>query len=118
MSAHTRSKAEGEHVNQVASQTPALHARERGGGSPRSERWGIDSEYGLLRDVLLGGPDSFRWLGEENAQYRELALRQHAEMVDAYREAGVSVHFLDAPDELPYAVYARDSNFMTPFGGV
>ena len=120
-------------MGSVSEQTRALHARERGGGSPRSERWGIDSEYGLLRDVLLGGPDSFRWLGEENAQYsalvretlrrgyrfdRELALRQHAEMVDAYREAGVSVHFLDAPDELPYAVYARDSNFMTPFGGV
>ena len=60
--------------------------------------WGIDSEYGLLRDVLLGSPESFRWLGEENAQYsalvretlrrgytfdRDLALRQHAEMVDA-----------------------------------
>jgi N-dimethylarginine dimethylaminohydrolase len=48
----------------------------------------------------------------------DLAQHQHAEMVDAYREAGVSVHFLDAPVELPYAVYARDSNFMTPFGAV
>ena len=39
-------------------------------------------------------------------------------MVDAYRQAGVNVHLLDARDELPYAVYARDSNFMTPFGAV
>jgi N-dimethylarginine dimethylaminohydrolase len=120
-------------VNQVLPLAPALQAREPGGGSPRSERWGIDSEYGRLRDVLLGSPESFRWLGEENAQYsalvretlrrghrfdRDLALRQHAEMVDAYRQAGVSVHLLDARDELPYAVYARDSNFMTPFGAV
>jgi N-dimethylarginine dimethylaminohydrolase len=119
-------------MDQVLTQTP-LQARIPGGGSPRSERWGVDSEYGQLRDVLLGGPHSFRWLGDENAQYsalvretlrrgyrfdRELALRQHAEMLDAYRQAGVSVHLLEARDELPYSVYARDSNFMTPFGAV
>ena len=55
-------------------------------------------------------------MGGENAQYsalvretmrkgyrfdRELALRQHAEMVDAYRQAGVYVHLLHAHDELP-----------------
>jgi N-dimethylarginine dimethylaminohydrolase len=39
-------------------------------------------------------------------------------MVDAYRQAGVAVHLLDAREELPYSVYARDSNFMTPFGAV
>jgi N-dimethylarginine dimethylaminohydrolase len=120
-------------MNQVLPLAPVLQVREPGGGSPRSERWGIDSEYGRLRDVLLGSPESFRWLGEENAQYsalvretlrrgyrfnRELALQQHADMVDAYRQAGVSVHFLDPRDELPYAVYARDSSFMTPFGAV
>jgi len=113
--------------------TSPLRARVPGGGSKVLERWGIDSEYGTLRDVLLGNPESFRWLGEENAQYsalvretlrrgyrfdRELALRQHAEMVDAYRQAGVAVHLLGARDELAYGVYARDSNFMTPFGAV
>ena len=110
-----------------------LRARREGGGTAALTEWGIDSEYGVLRDVLLGSPDAFRWLGEENAAFsalvrktirdghrfdRDLALRQHAEMVDAYRAAGVNVHLLDAPDELPYAVYARDSNFMTPFGAV
>ena len=112
---------------------PLLQARNSDGGSQPLERWGIDSEYGVLRDVLLGDPSSFRWLGEENAQYsalvrdtlrrgfrfdRDLALRQHAEMVDAYRQAGVAVHLLEAREELPYSVYARDSNFMTPFGAV
>jgi N-dimethylarginine dimethylaminohydrolase len=111
----------------------ALCAREPGGGSAVLERWGIDSEYGVLRDVLLGGADSFRWLGEENAQYsalvrdtlrrghrfdRDAALRQHAEVVDAYRQAGVAVHMLQARDELPYGVYVRDSSFITPFGAV
>jgi N-dimethylarginine dimethylaminohydrolase len=120
-------------VAQILEHAAPLQAREPDGGSPRLDRWGIDSEYGVLRDVLLGSPESFRWLGEENAQYsalvrdtlrrgfrfdRELALRQHAEMVDAYRQAGVSVHLLSARAELPYAVYARDSNFMTPFGAV
>jgi hypothetical protein len=70
-----------------------LRARHEEGGTPVLEEWGIDSEYGLLRDVLLSSPDAFRWLGEENAQYsalvreslrkgyrfeRQLALRQHA----------------------------------------
>ena len=110
-----------------------LRARREQGGTAVLEDWGINSEYGVLRDVLLGSPDAFRWLGEENAQYsalvrdtlrrgyrfdRDLALRQHAEMVDAYRKAGVAVHLLDASEEQPYGVYARDSNFMTPFGAV
>ena len=110
-----------------------LRARREEGGTAVLEEWGINSEFGVLRDVLLGSPEAFRWLGEENAQYsalvrdtlrrgyrfdRDLALRQHAEMVDAYRQAGVAVHLLDAREELPYSVYARDSNFMTPFGAV
>jgi N-dimethylarginine dimethylaminohydrolase len=113
--------------------TTPLRARHEAGGTPALESWGVNSEYGLLRDVLLGAPEGFRWLGEENAQYsalvreslrkgrvfdRELALRQHAEMVDAYRQAGVNVHLLEARDELAYGVYARDSSFMTPFGAV
>jgi len=110
-----------------------LRARHEDGGTPVLEDWGVTSEYGVLRDVLLGAPEAFRWIGEENAQYsalaratlrkgyrfdRELALRQHAEMVDAYRQAGVTVHLLEPYEELPYGVYARDSSFMTPFGAV
>jgi len=113
--------------------TPALRARHADGGTPRLERWGSTCEYTVLRDVLLGDPSGFRWLGEENAAYsalvrntlrkgyrfdRDLALRQHAEMVDAYRDAGVAVHLLEPRDELAYGVYARDSSFMTPFGAV
>jgi N-dimethylarginine dimethylaminohydrolase len=120
-------------VSDATATSAPLRARREEGGTAVLEEWGINSEFGVLRDVLLGSPEAFRWLGEENAQYsalvrdtlrrgyrfdRDLALRQHAEMVDAYRQAGVAVHLLDAREELPYSVYARDSNFMTPFGAV
>jgi N-dimethylarginine dimethylaminohydrolase len=90
--------------------------------------WGADSEYGVLRDVLLCRPDNFRWLPTSSISKatlasgavfdRELALRQHAEMVDAYGSAGVKLHFLEPDPALPYQVYARDSSFMTPYGAV
>ncbi|MFM7247872.1 MAG: dimethylarginine dimethylaminohydrolase family protein [Actinomycetota bacterium] len=117
----------------AAIETAPLRARQEGGGTPRPDHWGIDSEYGTLRDVLLGSPEGFRWLGEENAQYsalvreslrlgrrfdRAAALAQHAEMVAAYRDAGVEVHLLEGVEELAYGVYARDSSFMTPWGAV
>jgi len=95
--------------------------------------WYLHSETGPLKDVLLGPVETFRWLGEENAQYsslvrdtlrkgrkfdRSLAVRQHAEMVQAYSEAGTQCHFLPADNDTPYQVYARDSSFMTPYGAV
>ena len=110
-----------------------LRARQYGGGTPRMEKWALKSEAGVLRDVLLGPADVFRWLGEENAAYsslvrdtirkgrrfdKQLAMRQHREMVDAYESAGVNCHFLPANEHTPYQVYARDSSFMTPYGAV
>jgi N-dimethylarginine dimethylaminohydrolase len=90
--------------------------------------WGADSEYALLRDVLLCRPDNFRWLPTSSISKatlasgavfdQELARRQHAEMVDAYAHAGVAVHFLDPDPALPYQVYARDSSVMTPQGAI
>lgn len=90
--------------------------------------WGADSEYGLLRDVLVCRPDNFRWLPTSSISRAtlasgavfdpDLALRQHAEMVDAYAGAGVRVHYLEPDPHLPYQVYARDSSLMTPFGAV
>lgn len=113
--------------------TAPLRARVEGGGTPELEHWGIRSEAGLLTDVLLGPAEGFRWLGEENAEWsslvrdtlrkgyrfdRDLALRQHAEMVAAYREAGVTTHFLPLDEHCPYQVYARDSSVMTPWGAI
>ena len=109
-----------------------LRARAPGGGTPALEDWGVDSEYGTLREVLLGPVESFHWM-EDNAAYssivrdtlrkghrcdQQLAVRQHREMVEAYQDAGVTVRFLEVNELTPYQVYARDSNFMTPFGAV
>jgi N-dimethylarginine dimethylaminohydrolase len=90
--------------------------------------WGADSEYGRLRDVLLGPPDNFRWLPTSaiskatlasGAKFdRELALAQHRELVAAYEQAEVRVHKLEPDPALPYQVFARDSSVMTPTGAV
>ena len=90
--------------------------------------WGVNSEYGVLRDVLLCRPEYFRWLPTSSVSKatlrsgamfdRQRAMAQHGEMVAAYEDAGVACHFLDTEEALPYQVYARDSSFMTPWGAV
>lgn len=98
------------------------------GGTPVLKDWGVNSEYGVLRDVLLGPPENYQWLATSSLSKatlrrgdtldKELALKQHRKMVQVYEDAGVRVHFLEADEHLPYQVYARDSNFMTPYGAV
>lgn len=119
-------------MTSTANATP-LQSRIEGGGTPEMTDWYLKSETGPLRDVLLGPAESFRWLGEENAEWSSLvrdtirrgyrfdhqvAMRQHREMVDAYESAGVNCHFLPDDETVPYQVYARDSSFMTPYGAV
>jgi N-dimethylarginine dimethylaminohydrolase len=96
--------------------------------SAPEEGWGADSEYGRLSDVLLCPPQNFRWLPtsaisratlESGREYdAALAATQHGELVDAYRQAGVSCHYLEPDPALPYQVFARDSSVMTPWGGL
>jgi len=105
-----------------------LRTRVAGGGTPRPDRWGVDSEYGVLRDVLVGPIDYFRWqIGNAVAERAErvglqfdyaTAQRQYAEMLDVYRQAEVTVHILPAAPELPYQIFARDSSVMTPWGAI
>ncbi|MGA2777126.1 MAG: arginine deiminase family protein [Steroidobacteraceae bacterium] len=105
-----------------------LRSRIEGGGSARPTRWGVDSEYGRLRDVLVGPIDHFSWqAGNAVAQRAErvglrfdfnTARKQYAEMLDAYRQAEVAVHILPASAGLPYQIFARDSSVMTPWGAV
>ena len=105
-----------------------LRTRVEGGGTPRPERWGVDSEYGLLRDVLVGPIDHFNWQpGNAVAQRAErvglqfdfkAARAQYNEMLDVYRQADVRVHSLPPDPVLPYQIFARDSSVMTPWGAV
>jgi N-dimethylarginine dimethylaminohydrolase len=98
--------------------------------NPRA--WGVNAQTGILRDVLLGKPDYFRWVpinsisavtfsNEEAMGYRldkEKAIRQHGRMVEVYGAAGVRCHFVEADEGLPSSVFVRDSSFMTPWGAV
>jgi N-dimethylarginine dimethylaminohydrolase len=105
-----------------------LRTRLSGGGTARPDRWGVDSEYGVLRDVLVGPIDYFTWQpGNAVAQRAQriglrfdygIARRQYAEMLDVYRQAGVTVHILPADPGLPYQIFARDSSVMTPWGAI
>ena len=105
-----------------------LQARVDTGATQPVDNWGVNSEYGRLSDVLLGPPDNFHWLPTSSISKatlrrghkfdKQLAMRQHREMVQAYEDAGVQVHFLEPDENLPYQVYARDSSFMTPYGAV
>jgi N-dimethylarginine dimethylaminohydrolase len=97
-------------------------------GTRTEPAWGVDSEYGRLLDVLLCPPDSFRWLPTSAISRatldsglvfsRDDAIRQHAEMVSVYQEAGVRVHFLRDDPALPYQVFARDSSINLPDGPI
>ncbi len=105
-----------------------VKVRYQDGGTPRLNDWGANSDYGVLRDVLLGPVEHYRWLATSSVSKQtlrrgvafdpKLAQRQHAEMVDAYQSADVRVHFLESDPSLPYQVYARDSSVMTPYGAL
>ncbi len=73
-----------------------LTVRHEEGGTPVLSEWGANCEYGALRDVLLGPPETFRAV--DNAQFSsvvraterhgkaldtQLAMRQHREMAAA-----------------------------------
>ena len=93
---------------------------------PGSSEWGADSETGVLREVLLCPPDNFRWgptsviskatLESGRVFDPDAARAQHASLVEAYEEAGVTCRFLEPDPVLPYQVFARDSSVMTPWG--
>ncbi|MEC8834067.1 MAG: arginine deiminase family protein [Pseudomonadota bacterium] len=105
-----------------------LKHRVEGGGTRELSDWGMNSEYGVLREVLLGPIENYRWLETSSVSRRtirlgykfdlDVAKHQHAEMEACYRDAGVTVRKLKADPALPYQVFARDSSVMTPWGPV
>jgi N-dimethylarginine dimethylaminohydrolase len=105
-----------------------LKRRSVNGSTSRLERWGMDSEYGVLKDVLIGPMDNYSWQSGNamsrrsmrlGRQYDEkIARTQYEEMLSAYRSAGVTPHLLQQDENLPYQLYARDSSVMTPWGPI
>lgn len=101
---------------------------ERSGDQSQAEQpWGVDSETGVLRDVLLCPPDNFQWgptsaisratLESGRAFDAAAAKAQHADLVAAYEDAGVRCHYLEPDPALIYQVFTRDSSVGTPWGG-
>ncbi len=92
-------------------------------------RFALASETGRLAEVLVSPPDHYRWLPTNAIARRTLAgggaqpslqalASQHAELVAALEQGGVTVHVLPAAEHLPYMVYTRDSVVVTHRGPV
>jgi N-dimethylarginine dimethylaminohydrolase len=88
--------------------------------------FGIDSETGVLREVLLCRPQYYEWLATSDIARdsiahqtkfdREKALKQHATLVDTLESADVKCHFIEPVAGLPDLCWTRDSSQMTPWG--
>ena len=88
--------------------------------------WGVDSEVGDLKAVLLrrpgaeiediGDPARWRWLDRMDP---DLARKQHDAMAEIYRQHGAEVHYVEEmrPDR-PNALFMRDLVFTTPEGAI
>ncbi len=112
--------------------TAAIEHAASGQTAGDNVRWGVTAQTGILTDVLLGKPDHFEWTklnaisdvtqeNQERMGYRfdkQLAMRQHRQMVDIYEANGVRCHFVEADEGLKASVFTRDSSFMTPWGAV
>ncbi len=60
-----------------------LRTRIGGGGTRPLDSWGVDSEYGTLRDVLIGPIDHFTWQ-PGNAVCEQKPHRRLAEGLTVY----------------------------------
>jgi N-dimethylarginine dimethylaminohydrolase len=105
----------------------ASTAEELGHYARQDERpLGCDSETGRLRRVLLAPPARLRpvpcnsvtreCLRSETDFSADLACRQHARLVAALEEEGVSVEMVAPAAGLPDLCYTRDTSLMTPWG--
>lgn len=90
------------------------------------ERWGVDSEYGRLTDVMVSPPphleitpcDSLAVdaLARGLEGSAERAERQHAALRRALRGEGVRCATLLPCETMPDLNFTRDSTLMTPWG--
>lgn len=86
----------------------------------------LDSEYGTLESVLLCAPTYYDWAPSNSIVLnsvrggltadRDVATRQHAQMIAALEHSGVRCSYLEADPALRYQTYTRDSSVMTPWG--
>lgn len=88
--------------------------------------WGVGSEIGKLRAVLmrrpgseLDGIDDFEALQMRADLRPDVARAQHDGLAAAYRAHGVEVHYVERTDPAkPNAMFMRDLMLMTPEGAI
>ena len=88
--------------------------------------WGVDSEIGHLRAVLLRrpGPEldavtDFHAMQMRSDLCPDLARTQHDALADAYRAHGVAVHYVEnGRIDKPNVMFVRDLMLMTPEGAI
>ena len=104
-----------------------LQRRNKAGGTAPLNGWGFSNETDPLTDVLLGSPAYLRHLATSSLSRKHLreapcniqtAQAQHKDLVAAYENFGVNIHWHDPEPELPMQVYSRDSSVMTPYGAI
>jgi N-dimethylarginine dimethylaminohydrolase len=89
-------------------------------------RWGVDSEYGRLTDVMLSAPPHLEVLPCNSVAVEALANglaccpvaaeTQHRALARTLEAEGVSCHFVPPSEEMPDLSFTRDSVLMTPWG--
>lgn len=105
----------------------SLRRRNPEGDTPVLKSWGIDSETGVLRDVLVGPIANFTTLLPTNAINRAKiragamldiagARSQYEEVISILGDSGAEVHITSADPDLPLQIWGRDASFMTPWG--
>jgi N-dimethylarginine dimethylaminohydrolase len=104
-----------------------MRHRNPDGATPALQDWGVDSETGILRDVLVGPVDNLTRILPTNSMNRKLiaagveldvatARSQYQDVLDCFADAGARVHITPADDALPLQIWGRDGSFMTPWG--
>jgi len=88
--------------------------------------WGVDSEVGRLRAVLLrrpgkeietvSDPKQWRW---NDVMDPVKAREEHDALAECYSSHGVKVYYVETQrEDRPNALYMRDNVFMTPEGAI
>ncbi|TET36993.1 MAG: amidinotransferase [Planctomycetota bacterium] len=88
--------------------------------------WGVSSEFGRLRDVLLHrpGPEIENITDPNGVLWAEVmdpgkARAEHDALAEAYRAGGVQVHYVgNGPLDKPNLHFIRDLMLMTPEGAI
>ena len=95
-------------------------------GRDESPRWGVDSEYGRLSDVMLSAPPHLELVpcnavSIENhrngiACSPDLAAEQHSTLVAALKAEGVRCHLVPPAEGLADLSFTRDATMISPWG--